>query len=107
MTSRETWNLCVATMTRPLIRSIGFLGEPKLEFAYKQLVEDPKSGLAVFGPYDIGLPSQPKSLPYAVVGTTHGIDSFGCWSETIQNPIVTVRPRSKYRPKDIRKEDAK
>ena len=47
-------------------KSIIVLNEPELEFGYAQRMTDPRDGLALFGPYDTGLPSKPSLLPYIV-----------------------------------------
>lgn len=63
--------------------------EPSLEFRYCQQMADPHDGLAMFGPYDADLPSHPKNISYALIGTARGIDAFSSWSGSIQGPICS------------------
>jgi hypothetical protein len=86
----------------PFTPSIGLIEEPKLQFRDGQLVEDPRAGLAVFGPYDSGFASQPISLPYGLIGTAQGVNAFLAWARLIQEPITPLRPRTKYRSKNAR-----
>lgn len=71
-----------------MIRSTFIFEEPDLEFRYRQRVKDPRDGLALFGPYDTDLPSQPSSLAYIVIGTNEGLDSFRDWSEAMNYPAI-------------------
>lgn len=66
------------------------LPEPQLLFRYGQGVEDPRDGLALFGPLDEG---KPYGIRAGVVGTTHGIRKFFEWVEGIQRPIGNIPPR--------------
>lgn len=63
------------------------LAEPALEFRYAQSLTDPHDGLAMFGPYDADLASQPRKISYGLVGSHSGIGGFSAWSERIQAPI--------------------
>lgn len=60
------------------------LPEPKLLFGFGQAVEDPRDGLTLFGPLDVGATF---GLRPAVVGTAAGIERFWRWVGTIQKPI--------------------
>lgn len=68
--------------------AISILPEPDLEFRYRQKLQDPHAGLALFGPYDTDAPSHPKSLVYGVIGAPEGVSAFGTWCRLIQNPII-------------------
>ncbi len=68
---------------------ISLLAEPALEFCHGQRMVDPHAGLALFGPYDAGAPSQPKSIAYGVIGTARGIDAFRTFSRRLVDPIVS------------------
>lgn len=63
------------------------LDEPRLEFRYGQGMVDPHDGLSLFGPYDAGLPSQPKNISYGLIGTPRGIELFDLWAHKILGPI--------------------
>lgn len=69
-------------MNRKLIH----LDEPKLLFQYDQSAEDPRDGLALFGPYE-SFPAY--SIQAGVIGTEEGIDLYRTFVGTIQNPICT------------------
>jgi hypothetical protein len=69
--------------------SLNFLGEPHLEFRYKQKVIDPKLGLSIFGPFDTDLPSHPKNISYGIVGTKIGIELSRLFFEKVQKPILS------------------
>jgi hypothetical protein len=71
-----------------MTKSIIIFNEPELEFRYGQRVKDPHDGLALFGPFDADLPSQPGSLTYVVLGTNDGIAQFNTWSEAMNRPAI-------------------
>ena len=60
------------------------LPEPKLLFGHNQAIEDPRDGLSLFGPLDVG---KTYGIRPAVIGTRAGIDRFWRWVESIQRPI--------------------
>lgn len=64
------------------------LGEPTLEFGYGQELQDPRNGLALFGPYDRDHAGRPGNISYGVVGTAEGIARFRRFAETLSQPIV-------------------
>jgi len=72
-----------------LRKQITLLNEPLLEFGFKQRMTDPHSGLSLFGPYDRELPSQPHSIPFALIGTLSGIERFQAFLSMIQKPIIS------------------
>jgi hypothetical protein len=53
------------------------LPEPKLIFGHGQVMEDPRDGLALFGPFDRKAPQY--GITVGVVGTAEGIDRFKRW----------------------------
>ena len=62
--------------------------EPLLEFAHAQRVQEPHDGLSIFGPYDVGRPSKPKSINWASlrpppVATRFWIGSIACSDQSI------------------------
>ena len=63
--------------------TVKVLDEPMLEFRHNQQVADPRDGLSLFGPCDVGSPGRPRSISYGVVGTTEGIDLFSAWSQAM------------------------
>lgn len=73
------------------------LPEPKLEFHYSQKVSDPRDGLSIFGPCDIGFPSHPSNISYGLVGTPNGIKSFAPFANALQSAIISERDTSKLK----------
>lgn len=71
-----------------LMSSIRILPEPPLEFNLGQRLVDPHDGLALFGPYSASLPSHPKSISYAVVGSPDGVALFGQFSVALNSAIL-------------------
>ncbi len=63
--------------------------EPPLEFRYGQPMADPHDGLAMFGPYDTDLPSHPRNISYALIGTPRGANAFAARARTLQAPIYS------------------
>ena len=83
--------------TRPLNNNSAIVfDEPDLEFRYGQRLQDPRDGLALFGPYDTDQSSHPASLSYMVVGTPEGIASFSLWSGMMNSPVSSA-PRNNIR----------
>src|SRR5438874_12603953 len=76
--------------TRKLIK----LAEPRLLFRHDQALEDPRDGLALFGPVD---PSAVFGVRAAVIGTKAGIKRFAAWVKSIQQPISNDPPL-RHRP---------
>jgi hypothetical protein len=62
------------------------LDEPELEFRFGQRMQDPRDGLALFGPYDAD-EAAPKTPAYIVLGPGDGIDTFGAWSRAVNGPF--------------------
>jgi hypothetical protein len=67
--------------TRPDPRLMTF-AEPRLRFAYDQILDDPKDGLMLFGP-----PEQPNGMQYGVIGTSDGIRQFADWAQKIRRAV--------------------
>lgn len=70
------------------------LPEPKLSFRFGATMEDPRDGLALFGPLDDG---HPYGMRVGVVGTSRGIELYRDWVRRIQRPIrlsddIAARP---------------
>ncbi len=63
--------------------------EPLLLFGHRQLMEDPRDGLTLFGPLDEG---KPYGIKAGVIGTKAGIDLFERWVEWVQRPVFTKPP---------------
>ncbi len=78
-------------------RELIFLKEPRLEFRFAQKTLDPKAGLSIFGPYDTDLPSHPRNISYAIIGTRSGIELTTKFISKVQAPItpenVTENPQ--------------
>jgi hypothetical protein len=79
------------------------LDEPKLEFGLRKPMTDPHVGLTLFGPYDLDLPSQPRSISYALIGTKQGIDRFISFVEILKKPVISCDfGEDGYERKDVR-----
>lgn len=75
---------------QPEIRSdILVLPEPRLEFRHGQQLVDPRSGLALFGPYDADKPGRPRQIAYGVIGTALGVATFAAFSRRLTHPVVS------------------
>ena len=72
------------------------LPEPKLVFGYDQVMEDPRDGLTLFGPYDRKDPIY--GITVGVIGTQEGIDRFLRWMATIQGPVRNPEPKRERPP---------
>lgn len=68
--------------------SLRVLSEPALEFNYGQRLVDPRDGLGLFGPFSASLPYHPKSISYAVIGASEGVEAFRRFSEALVSPIL-------------------
>jgi len=68
-------------LPRPSRRLLTF-EEPQLRFAHEQMLEDPKDGLALFGP-----PEKPIGVQYGLIGTPQGIRQFKTWARTMRGCI--------------------
>lgn len=58
-------------------------------FGYGQKLEDPRDGLTLFGPLDVG---KPYGIRWGVVGTEEGIRRLTEWVKKIQGPISNSPP---------------
>src|ERR1051325_399337 len=74
-------------MRKMMNEVVDVLPEPLLELRYGQKMERPHDGLALFGPYDADMPSHPRSVTYAVIGTTEGIKAFGDWTSLFSKAL--------------------
>jgi hypothetical protein len=63
------------------------LEESRLEFRYKQSLEDPHDGLSLFGPYGIEVSAHPKNLTVGVIGAPEGVQAFNRWCKSIRGPV--------------------
>lgn len=81
---------------------ITVLDEPSLIFAHDQRLVDPRDGLSLFGPWDLGRPSQPKSISYGIVGTPEGIQAFSAWAKLLHGPVLNdYEPGKDIEPTDV------
>jgi hypothetical protein len=58
--------------------------EPELMFGFNEKIEDPRDGLALFGPYERG---RPHGISWGVIGVEESILRLKRWIERIQKPI--------------------
>jgi len=68
--------------------------EPELEFAQGQLVDHPATGLTLFGPVESRGIEFPRSIDYAVIGTTDGASKFSSFVERLNSPIAAPDDKS-------------
>lgn len=73
-------------MNEPLINA-ELLPEPELEFASRQQIEHPATGLALFGPVESNGIEKPSRINYAVIGTRDGIAGFQSFAARLNTPI--------------------
>ena len=64
-----------------------FLGEPLLEFGHGQTAEDPRDGLALFGPAQLC-----TQLTNVVIGTELGVAAWKQWCTALNAPAACVDP---------------
>jgi hypothetical protein len=74
-----------------------FIPEPTLLFARKQAAVDPKTGLAMFGPYDTNEPGRHQAVRLGLLGTGPLIDLTRSW---IERSLTKVLPLFKRVHKD-------
>lgn len=73
---------------------IAIVPEPKLEFGYKQQLEDPRDGLFLFGPVlDRRKPAQIRA---GVIGTQQGVSTFRNWLQKANSYIPAVDKNSSH-----------
>lgn len=67
--------------------TVGVIAEPTLEFRYGQSLEDPRIGLAVFGPYDADRPGRAGTISFGTVGTKRGLRALTPFVASLAGPI--------------------
>ena len=72
------------------------LEEPRLEFRYRQSLEDPHDGLSLFGPYGIEANSHPKNITIGVIGGPDGVQAFSRWCKSVRGAVYAGENRSPY-----------
>src|SRR5882757_6440705 len=71
------------------MNNVTVFDEPALEFASGELLEHPRDGLTLFGPFDSKGIEKPTHLRYGVVGTASGIRAWGEFVKAMNRPILT------------------
>lgn len=71
------------------LNNLKILDEPKLEFSNRQLLEHPRDGLTLFGPYDSKGIRTPRHTRYGIVGTPNGIASAKAFMAVLSRPVLT------------------
>lgn len=95
VTTRTT--LPKRTVAKPNVGSIHSIGdfsvlaEPQLALAFGQSMADPKSGLSLFGPYDLDQASQPKQISYAVVAPEGSVETCVRFFDRLREPVVSEK----------------
>jgi hypothetical protein len=74
--------------------SMKLLSEPKLEFGYRQRLEDPRNGLFLFGP--ISDKRTPSQIRAGVIGTPRGVTLYKKWVETTGTFIPASSANSQH-----------
>lgn len=64
--------------------------EPQLLMANGQTCTDPRKGLCLVGPTDLGGPSAPRSIRYLLIGTPTGCEFFRRWSKQMNCPQIAT-----------------
>jgi hypothetical protein len=70
------------------LRRLQKFKEPRLKFAYGQVLEDPRDGLSVFGPFDKG---KINNFSVGIIGTSTGIRRCKEWLLKIRRPIYHTK----------------
>lgn len=70
------------------------LDEPKLEFGFKQRLEDPRNGLFLFGPTQTQ--RAPTEIRAGVIGTPKGVSLYRRWVETANRYIPAASAHSRH-----------
>jgi hypothetical protein len=74
--------------------SMKLLAEPKLEFGYRQRLEDPRNGLFLFGP--IVDNRTPSHIRAGVIGTPRGVAMYKKWVEATGKFIPAASASSQH-----------
>src|SRR5438552_1082840 len=77
-----------------LVLNAEVLPEPELEFASYQQIENPATGLGLFGSVDRMGIEKPNRISYAVIGSSDGIAKFGAFAARLNSPINPPPERS-------------
>jgi|GEM_PF-83201 len=72
------------------------LKEPKLAVGYRQLSEDPREGLLMFGP--VVFERNPNSIRVGAIGTSEGLEIFQKWCKNFNRPINYELPSNRTVP---------
>jgi hypothetical protein len=80
---------------RPPSFTTVFIAEPKLQFGGKQQAVDPKTGLGLFGPFDMTEPSRRQVVRLAIVGSGPLIDLTRSWIERSGSKIWPMRKKKR------------
>jgi hypothetical protein len=68
-----------------------FLGEPDLLFGERRTMPDPKTGLALYGPYDLTDEGRPSRIRLGIVGTGATIDLARRWIDRCRSKVMPTR----------------
>lgn len=70
--------------------NVRFIPEPMLRFRHGQTMEDPRDGLALFGPLE---EDSPSGIRIGVIGTPRGIRFAEDWLRRVQGPLFDTKPQ--------------
>jgi hypothetical protein len=62
--------------------------EPEVEFANSCTHQDPRFGVADYGPVDLGTPGAPREIRVGIVGPADGVEGARRWLERCRTPIA-------------------
>ena len=65
-----------------------YIDEPRLEFGKGYKTEDPRDGLALFGPYES---LSNRQLQVGVIGTPAGIDLYRSFTNQLSRPLISSK----------------
>lgn len=69
-----------------MMNNITYFSEPQIEVGKGQIIEDPRDGLTLFGPYDR---KGVFGVSAGFIGTSHGIELLKGWIKFINKPILS------------------
>jgi hypothetical protein len=70
-----------------------FLDEPMLSFGAEQEADDPRDGLALFGPSE----QKDARTDYVAIGTPVGLEAWSAWVDALNRPSACLDV-SRHRP---------
>jgi len=66
--------------------NLEYFDEPHVEFGHRQIAEDSRDGLTLFGPYES---SRSGEVRIGVIGPSSGLDAYKTFASNVNKPIYT------------------